>query len=329
MTDSEYGTLAFEYAPIFAQKVSTEWSVADQIAPLDFAGRIKDVAKNPGRLYGLDEHEIIPAKVYYSVCETTTHYFLIYAVYHILDWWKRDKAKDLYNLFRDMLDEHVHDMEGVLLVVTKDPAKLVDGLVTVSHRNFYLYTQPRIPVGVGRSEEADTRSLRIAKFDETVDGSIWLDQATKRVKLYIQSRGHGIRGDHKGWGGGDEIWYYRPAGETRTPGTLDPTEKESALAETYELQGIFAEEGLWSHRFDRRVFGQTKKGQWGFVYLDKKRSRLSAGAANPPWSWNDHNDSSPVGEIATDPARFIIRYAQGWGPVSTHYIYNPYQSMGL
>ena len=145
--------------------------------------------------------------------------------------------------------------------------------------------------------------------------------------MYIQSRGHGIRGDHKGWGGGDEIWYYGPEEESTSPGTLDSKEEKKTRGLKYKLEDIFSEGGLWSHRFHNRVFKQNKNGQWGFVYFDKKKNELSGGAANPPWSWNDHNDPSPIGEIATDPSRFIIRYAQGWGPVSTHYIYNPYQSI--
>ena len=83
--------------------------------------------------------------------------------------------------------------------------------------------------------------------------------------------------------------------------------------------------GLPVYRVDR-MSKRSGDGQWGFVYREKSGG-LKGGAANPPWSWNDHNDTSPIGEIATDPARFIIRYAQGWGPVSTHYIYNPYQSI--
>ncbi|TEU13902.1 MAG: hypothetical protein E3J21_17500 [Anaerolineales bacterium] len=322
-TQDKYHQLAIKYAPIFAQKVSREWRVADQIAPVDFAGPITDVAKNPEKLHGLDDKAVIPAKVYYSVCETTTHYFLIYAVYHVLDWWKRYEAKDLYNSVRDMLDEHIHDMEGALLVVTKDPKARVDGLVTISHLNFYLYTEPRIPTNVGEARRAFRESLRIVKFNETVDGNIWLDQATKRVKLYIQSRGHGIRGDHKGWGGGEEIWYYGPEEETAGAGTLDPQAKKHTRTVKYQLEDIFADKGLWGHRFDNKVFRQNKNGQWGFVYREK--NKLRGGAANPPWSWNDHNDPSPIGEVASDPARFITRYAQGWGPVSTHYIYNPYQ----
>ena len=88
----------------------------------------------------------------------------------------------------------------------------------------------------------------------------------------------------------------------------------------------------WSHDLGLpvyRVDGMSKHSgdcQLDFVYIEKNGG-LQREAANPPWSWNDHNDTSPIGEIATDPAGFIIRYAQGWGPVSTHPIYNPYQSI--
>ena len=324
-----YRQLALEYAPIFAQKVSREWPVADQIAAVDFAGDITDVAKNPEKLFNLEDKNEIAAKVYYSVCETTTHYFLIYAVYHVLDWWRRYPSQDLYSIVRDRLDEHIHDMEGALFVVSKRPQVLVDGVVTVAHRNFYLHAVPRIPTGVGKSRQKYRQSLRIVKFNETVDGHIWLDHNTERIKLYIESRGHGIWADHRGWGGGDEIWYYRPAGETKIPGTIDPQERKYSRTLKYELESIFTDKGLWDHRFDDRVFRQNKNGKWGFVYLDREKNKFYGGAANPPWSWNDHNDPSPMGEIATDPARLIIRYAQGWGPVSTHYIYNPYQSIGV
>lgn len=88
---------------------------------------------------------------------------------------------------------------------------------------------------------------------------------------------------------------------------------------------MFDAGGFWDHRFHDWVFRQNKSGKRGFVYRDRRR--LHGGAANPPWSWNDHNDTSPIGEIANDPARFVVRYAQGWGPVSTQYIYNPYQDI--
>lgn len=330
MSTSDSHALAHRYAPVFAQKVMREWPVADQIAPADLAvpGDLTQLADNPDALHALPENALIPAKVYYSVCETTTHYFLVYAVYHVLDWWKRYEPNNLYDFVRDQLDEHVHDMEGALVVVTKEPRGLIDAVVTVSHNNFYLHTIPMRPFGVGQARRAYQGSLEVVKFNETVDGKIWLDQATGRVKLYIQARGHGLRGDHSDWGGGDEIWYYGPEGEAAEAGTLDPGERRTTRACTYELVDLFTAGGLWAHRFHRRVFRQLQSGRWGFVYTDENGKRRG-GAANPPWSWNDHNDTSPIGEMATDPATFILRYGQGWGPVSKHYVVNPYQRIAV
>ncbi len=92
-----------------------------------------------------------------------------------------------------------------------------------------------------------------------------------------------------------------------------------------KLEDINAPGGLWAHRVNRHVFQQRDDGRWGFVCWSKlTHGKRGPASANPPWSRNDHNDPS---EIATDPARFTVRYAQGWGPVSQQYIYNPYQAI--
>lgn len=261
MNDAEALELATTYAPVFAQKVMREWKVADQIAPVDFAvpGDLTQVADNPDALHALPEDALIPAKVYYGVCETTTHYFLTYAVYHVLDWWKRYTPDNLFDFIRDQLDEHVHDMEGALLVVTKEPRGLVDAVVTVSHKNFYLYTLPMRPSDVGEARRAYRDSLEVVKFNETVDGNIWLDKATDRVKLYIEARGHGMKGDHSGWGGGDEIWYYSPEAEPEDAGTLDDEERDTRALK-YELVDIFAEGGLWAHASTEACSDSSRAG---------------------------------------------------------------------
>lgn len=339
-TPEELTKIAAHFAPVFAQKVSKEWKVADQIAPVDFAGKLTSVAENPQHL---NDESKIDAKIYYSVCETTTHYLIIYAAYHILDWWKRYDPDNLYDLIRDNLDEHIHDMEGALFVITKEPKNRLDGVVTIAHNHFYLYTNPWEPP----DKEPVEDFLRIVKFNESVDGSIWKDEFYPECTyLYIESKGHGMYGDWNHWGGGDEIWYYYPKGKKPTKEQQDRKRErlgrfdsdgvkkgkyksEKLLFKDYELVDVFAKEGLWAHRFHKKVFLQNKLGKWGFAYQAKKKNKkyLLGGAANPPWSWNDCNDSSPIGEIATDPALMITRYAQGWGPVSTEYLYNPYMDI--
>ncbi|MDQ7024640.1 MAG: hypothetical protein Q9P44_03695 [Anaerolineae bacterium] len=354
MTD--YAKLARLYAPVFAQKVHEEWPAADQIAPIDLAGSLKTVFDNPEFLANKDPNWVIPnPKVYYSVCETTTHYFLIYAVYHPLDWWKRVKAgyfEDPYNWIRRKLDQHVHDMEGLLMVLSKERQKegaapRVDAIITVSHFDFYLYARPQFwdkKHNIWQDVYPDNR--RVVNFRESVDGRIEFDTEAKRVKVFVEAKGHGIRGDKKGWNAGKQIWWYNPIGvktlvDPHNEELLVPTAdtvfgkgKPAHVRAYYELDDICAPDGLWDSRLDKDIFMQRDDGQWAFVgkgWLTKSRgqARRLPGAANPPWSWNDNNDPSPMGEIATDPARFIIRYGQGWGPVSTQYIYNPYHNIGV
>jgi hypothetical protein len=101
--------------------------------------------------------------------------------------------------------------------------------------------------------------------------------------------------------------------------------KDDSFVGAYRLIDIFEPGGLWEHRYDDAVFRQREDGKWGIVgYTKITKGKPAASSANPPWSWNDHNDPSPMGEIATDPAHFIGRYCQGLGPLGTEYIFNPY-----
>jgi hypothetical protein len=262
--------------------------------------------------------------IYFSHCETGTHHYLLYAIYHPLDWWKRLDPDTLYDLIRDRVDEHAHDMEGALLVVRKEPTPTLDALVTVAHHDFLLYTEPRVP-GSGGRWKSWGKPLRLRSFQQRIEGSAWVDPQLLRVKLYVESRGHGIHGDHARWGGGEEIWYYQP-GTTR----VERAPKERPVSETvrrlnYRLEDLHRPGGLWEHRYDQRVFQQREDGKWGFVALQNLVKGASMpSAANPPWSWDDRDDQSPVGEIATDPARLYARYVQGAGPIGLEYLENPY-----
>lgn len=323
--------LAREFAPVFAQKVTREWAAADHITGVDLAGGVGDLRRNPGHLMestaedGSWSGARPEAQIYYSACETGTHVFLLYAVYHAMDWWKRFEPDNLYDLIRDGVDEHAHDMEGALLVIRKEPRATLDALVTVAHHHFYLYAEPRVPTSEDQAEPwpEKGRSLRVRDFRESVDGHIWIDRACQRPKLYVESRGHGLRGDHGGWGGGDLVRYYHPEGGHEAPEPVNPGDESET--EAYRLVDLFADGGLWEHRFDPMVFRQRDDGRWGFVaYRKLTDGHLTPSSANPPWSWNDRDDPSPIGEMATDPAQFVARYAEGTGPLSREYRVNPY-----
>ena len=322
------------FAPVIAHKVHREWRAADRITPIDLGEGFGDVRHNPKRLFEAtrdDGRWLAPAPepvVYFSHCETGTHHFLLYAVYHPMDWWKRLAPSNLYDLIRNEVDEHAHDLEGALLVVRKDPRETLDALITVAHHDFHLYVEPRVPTSEGRWRLWN-KPLKLRKFQQKVDGNAWVDPRLERVKLYVESRGHGIYGDHARWGGGDEIWYYCPAA-AHSDGhdhdeASDGNASEGVKQLHYRLEDLHRPGGLWDHRFDTRVFRQRDDGKFGFVALKKLTEGSSiAAAANPPWSWNDRNDQSPVGEIATDPARLFARYVQGAIGIDLEYVKNPY-----
>ncbi len=327
------------FAPIFAHKVHREWRAADRITPIDLGGSFGALRHNPRLLFEATQENgrwrapAPEAVVYYSHCETGTHHYLLFAVYHPMDWWKRLAASNLYDLIRNEVDEHAHDLEGALMVIRKDPRETLDALVTVAHRDFHLYVEPRMPRGQGRWQLWG-KPLKLNQFEQKIDGYAWVDPRLKRVKLYVESRGHGIYGDHRRWGGGDEIWYYCPAAAHEEAADHDAHASDGDASEGvkqlhYRLEDLHRTGGLWDHRFDSRVFRQRDDGKWGFVALKKLVEGPSmAAAANPPWSWNDHNDKSPLGEIATDPARLYARYVQGAGPIDLEYEKNPYLGSG-
>jgi len=329
---SELPQIVKRFAPVFAHKVHREWPAADRITPIDLGGSFGTLRHNPRLLFEATQSNgrwRAPAPepvVYFSHCETGTHHFLLFAIYHAMDWWKRLPPDTLYDLIRDEVDEHAHDMEGALLVLRKEPKEVLDALVTVAHHDFHLYAEPRVPTAQGRWKLWG-KPLKVQSFHQRIDGNAWVDPERLRIKLYVESRGHGIYGDHTRWGGGDEIWYYCPASssETSAPSGEGTGAGENVVCLDYHLEDLHRLGGLWEHRFDPRVFKQRADGKWGFLALKKLVEGPSMpAAANPPWSWNDRNDTSPIGEIATDPARFYARYVQGAGPVDLAYRHNPY-----
>ncbi len=334
MTEEKAKKLAAKFAPVFIQDVARFFIGGDQIAPIDFSGSIADVALNPENFKKFKDKMIPDPKVYYSLCETETHYFIIYAVYHIKDWVMKDSKFYLLKLIPFLNDEHDHDMEGALFVLSKDQNNepFLDAVITIAHNNFYLFSEPQIHLGWNKSAPKPSRKCHILTGIETeggkedIDGVILLDRNTERVKLFIETRGHGIYGDHRKYRGNDwyHDWYYKPEIENRDPDTRIENIKPRTIH--YRLEDIFAPGGLWDHREISKVFQKGKSGKWSFA--EKKRfNRYKSGKANPPWSWDDQNDKSPIGEIATDPVGLITRYARGWGNVSHNYVHNPYQNI--
>jgi len=326
--------LALRHAPVLLQKVHRRYMRADFITRVDFAHRWPNIHKNWEAVWARREggykHKLT-AHGYYSVVETRTHYYLLYAFYHPQDWtafWGNPARSD-----PDILDQHLHDMEGCLAVVPKrggGATERVEALVTISHYHFYSFA------GWEKNGDRIEGDYLIDGSTEDLDGPIEVTsrfahpagrgEPPHRFKLYADSGGHAIKGARKGWGSENRIVRYRPSLKRAEQPKQDGfSREEDAFFQTarYKLVSIFDEGGLWSRREDPRVFQVDKKGRQAFVEPDKS-GEVVAGSANPPWGWDDSDDRHMPGDFAWNPARLVADYFTGLREFSRQYVHNRY-----
>ncbi len=381
LTDQQ---IAYQCAPVILQKVNRDNPRGDFITRIDFTdpgdltsltrnwSAVNDPVKNaqvweairkteqPKFTYNLLPH------VYYSVVETHSHYFVLYAVYHPQDWeapdtpWRHEGPK--WTAFDS---EHEHDMEGALIIAGKRE-KLedlrADAMITISHWWFYSYANwqlrnsqnQEIPVFPGPAANR-YRGSRVNK--ENLDGHLWaiwhtdeLGTEILRPKLYVEGKGHDMKGDKTGWGGGDRIIRYcpsilqadepsffetdseNPAVKLRHKDTFDdPGGKPEKDVCRYELIDIFEPNthefearGLWASRDNPKVFLVDDRGQDCFVTQRTQDGKLESGSAKPPWSWDDRDDAHTTGELALQPAHITYNYLGGIREFSLEYVRNRY-----
>lgn len=320
----EFLGLAFRHAPVLWQKVNDANPRGDYITRVDFAGELDEFVHNWANVS--DENNKLLAHAYYSVVETSTHYFILYVFYHGQDW---HDGKFLHDKVRRKFDEHLNDLEGALAVVAKSANRAegrVDAFITVSHFHFYSYANWR------KSDDEflyeDSWKDRIRGYKEDPDGNIWPteDNGLNRFTLYAQARGHGIKGDRKGWGlEGRVIRYFPSKDETEEPDETKYQAGNGGLYQDvkYKLIDLFEPGGLWENKDNSRIFQTNRKGQDALVELDDEGRRV-AGKANPPWGWDDMDDRHKCGEPAINPAKIIHDYFTGLREFSLEYMHNPY-----
>ncbi|MFD8963796.1 hypothetical protein ACFV0C_02145 [Streptomyces sp. NPDC059568] len=277
--------LAYRWAPVHYQDSASGHYTADYLSRVDYDGdwntlnNWENLDVDPRRLTGA---------AYYSVVETSTHWYITYAFYHPRDW---------------KLSSHENDMEGVVEVVLKDGSTYgtLQAAVTQAHNNYYSY----IPAGSpfqGNRENIDGTLLM-----ETHDGA-------QHPTVFQEAKGHGMYNwSGGGFPGGDGI-VYRPS---RTTGTV-PTGGNDRAA-SYALVDIFSSGGLWERRNSNPPYAA-----WGTFAGDNGTDN----AAHTPWAWDDSNDGSDLqpGSIAGDPAYLISKYFKNTGTFSLSYTRNAYLS---
>jgi len=281
--------LAYRWAPVHYQDTDSSHYSADYLTGIDYDGDWNTL----NNWEGLDvDPARLQAKVYYSIVETSTHWFIGYNFYHPRDW----TDVDFFGI-----DQHENDMEGLIMSIRKDGTDYgkFEAMVTVFHSDFYSFT----PAGG-----------TYTNGQETIDGTALMmsyDGADHPV-TFQEAKGHGL----KAWDGNpytntDVVRYFPSKDTAGVPtGGNDRNVK-------YQLVDIFAPQGLWDHRFDPQTFAS-----WGTFRGD---NGATANSANAPWGFNDKDDGDVQrGDMARDPAKLISIYFGNLGSFSTVYTRNPF-----
>jgi hypothetical protein len=333
--------IAARFAPIFYQALGDN-PRSDYITNFDFDGdwRGDNNWNNAG-----NKDFALKAYIYYSVSETSTHYFIHYGVFHPRDYKGGEKkGAILSELIREgakaggqydptgLADEaalaHENDMEGALVVVKKDGSALNEARVVfveaLHHNNFGRY-------------ETGERSPIVRLEDQ-------------RPVLYIEPKGHGIEaftGDKKQVAKKDFLRYVfdgravDPAKEDKVCRDLETTPCDKSVG--YDLVSLST---LWSKAKGETnsTFGVTfdygeikistslngnssaekaiKLGKVGCAFLG---SVGGVNMARPPWGWFDRDERDvPLGQWFFDPATTVKRDFKLDSSFSTSYVRLPF-----
>ncbi len=305
--------LAKHWAPVWYHDTDDRKYEADYFTAFDFDGD----KRSDNNWENLETTKAnLGAVIYYSVVETKTHWFILYANFHPRDW-----AKDCtpWNLSRPC---HENDMEGTMVVVRKSSATYgtFEVLYTEAHNQLHIYANnPAIIKKSGRLE----KGIKV-----TFEGG-------SHPEVYVESKGHGVcalyhsedghcehpmDGTPPSFGGDDGI-VYRYKGVAETPSSGNDRDVG------YSLRSL--QYNLWNRRSDICDSGCTYDKTFtydgvtypmafdGDTYDDDK--------ANPPWAWDDPDDG-PVyrGDFFFRPAKALATHVSVPGTISQTYLFNPF-----
>ncbi|WCN79346.1 hypothetical protein [Micromonospora sp. LH3U1] len=293
--------LALRWAPIHYQDVDATGSHAlggrsDYITQVDFDGDLN--GRNNWERAG-QAGASLAAHAYYSVVETSTHWYITYLFFHPRDWTDHPFFET----------EHENDGEGALFAIERDGSAygVLRSAVTVAHSDFYSYTPAGSTWTSGRESVDGTLQFQASPHD-TFQHPVTAQEA----------QGHGLKAYPQNNINGDGLVYY-PSTVAETPS--DGNDRDVR----YQLIDIFAAGGLWAQRSNPSLFaslgtfagdttGDCGVGTWS----------CSTNSANAPWGWDDGNDVPARGEIASDPAKLSADYFTVPAGLARAYSYNPY-----
>ncbi|MET7959467.1 hypothetical protein [Micromonospora zamorensis] len=293
--------LALRWAPIHYQDVDATGSHAlsgqsDYVTTVDFDGDLN--GRNNWDRAGQAGNPIA-AHAYYSVLETSTHWYITYFFFHPRDWTDHPFFET----------EHENDGEGVLFAIERDGSTygVLRSAVTVAHSDFFSYTPAGSTWTSGREGVDGTLQFQASPHD-TFQHPVTAQEA----------QGHGLKAYPQYDIVGDGLVYY-PSTVAETPS--DGNDRDVR----YQLIDIFAVGGLWAQRSNPSLFaalgtfaGDTSGGCGSGTWT------CSTNSANAPWGWDDGDDAPGRGEIASDPAKLAAEYFTVPAGLARTYSYNPY-----
>ena len=292
--------LALRWAPIHHQDVNQQGrhslgGSADYIRSYDFDG--DRVSRNNWE-NAADMRHTRAAHAYFAVVETRSHWFVSYLFFHPLDW-----SSSFFET------EHENDSEGVLFAVQRDGSRYgtLRAAITVAHNDFYSYVPP----------SSNWRSGR-----EDIDGQLSLRPFSGELHPVTaqQAEGHGL----KAWPyyaiKEDGVVYYPSLTVAEAPS--GPNDRHVR----YQLHDVLEPGGLWEGRREPQLFardgvfaGNGSDGCGRGVLLCRND------AAHTMWAWNDHDDASPAGAMALDPAALAGSYFAVPEALASQYSFNPFR----
>jgi len=320
--------IAARFAPIFYQALGDK-PRSDYITNFDFDG---DWRGDNNWENGGNENFPLNAYVYYSVAETSSHYFIQYAVFHPRDYKGGEvRGAILSELIREgvkrggkydptgMADEatlaHENDMEGALVTVEKRGKDLDQArvrFVQTLHHNTYSH-------------------YAVAGLEQENFSAIGLEE--QRPVLYIEPKGHGIEA-YTGVArqvANKEFLRYIFTGRAADPARLDANCRDLATTPCHTSVGydLISLKVLWNlaRNKDERVYGVTNDygkvtialslkdkspttktidvGKIGCAFLGKVGGE---NMARPPWGWFSLERTNDLrGVYFFDPAACVKR----------------------
>ena len=293
-SDLFYKQLALRWAPIHVQYVCKNGKDglngrADYITAVDYDGDW-DMNNNWENL--AHKKDSLVAYVYYSIVQTSTHWFINYAFFHPRDWSNKFIIK--------AFDTHENDLEGQLSII-KRPNIASDtsygkflGMISVFHSGFYPF-----------SNILNGKNQKVKKME------FWQIGNQLHPVTCQQSRGHGLKAYPNIQEKKHESIHYFPSLDAATAPNNNNDKKVS-----YQLVDIFEKGGLWEHRNNPKTF-ISPTGGFNGTYGGKYK-------AKPPWVWNSSLDALKGGEHATDPVKLATWYFEMAEDCSEIYEWNGY-----